>query len=260
MLRSTEEFRGMHIGTHDDEIGKVDQFLFDDEHWTIRYMVVNTGNWLLKDLVLISPQSIRSVDWDDRRIDVNLSRRQVEESPDIAADRPVSRQMENQLARHYGYEPYWYGPSLWGASSFPYYGGGIAGYASLDTAATERGQRPSPVEEGDERLRSTKEVSGYHIGASDGEIGHVADFLMDDEIWAIRYMVIDTRNWWPGKRVVISPEWVGEVKWADRMVDVDLTRAMINDSPEYDPNALSRDYEQQLYRHYQRRGYWEERG
>jgi hypothetical protein len=125
-------------------------------------------------------------------------------------------------------------------------------------AATER-QRAEPAPEtGDQHLRSTREVIGYHVQARDGEIGHIADLLMDDERWALRYLIVDTRNWWPGKEVVVAPPWITAVSWKDRAVMVDLTRDAIKASPEYDPARLTRDYEQQLHRHHERAGYWED--
>jgi len=170
-------------------------FEFDDEQWAIRYMVANTGGWLLKDLVLISPRSIRAVDWAAQEVAVNLTRQQLQDAPDISADQPVSRQMEAELTTYYGYEPYWNGPGLWGGAGFPYYAGHVAGHAPAALAATSpRSQGTLPAkEQGDERLRSSREVRGYHIRAHDGEIGHVEDFVCDDESWSIRYLVVEQR-------------------------------------------------------------------
>jgi sporulation protein YlmC with PRC-barrel domain len=109
----------------------------------------------------------------------------------------------------------------------------------------------------DPHLRSTHDVSGYHIQAADGEIGHVEDFIIDDETWAIRYLVVDTRNWWPGNKVLISPKWIERVSWNESKVFVNLTREKIKHSPEYTEESLpTRDYETKLHRHYDRQGYW----
>ena len=109
----------------------------------------------------------------------------------------------------------------------------------------------------DPHLRSTHDVSGYHIQAADGEIGHVEDFIIDDETWAIRYLVIDTRNWWPGKKVLVSPQWIERVSWDESKVFVNLSRETIKQSPEYtEESLLTRDYETGLHRHYNRQGYW----
>lgn len=264
MLRSGNDLRGLKIRATDGDIGKVDQFLFDDEHWTIRYIVVNTAGWLLKELVLLSPRSIAGVDWDDRRIDVSLTREQVEQAPPIATDQPVSRQMETELASYYGYHPYWYGPGLWGGTGYPFGAGVAAGYPAM--VAEEQAQsavagdgEPGEEPQGDQHLRSTREVSGYAIHALDGDIGHVDDFLMDDETWAIRYLVIQAGGWWSGKEVVIAPRWATGISWGERTVSVDLTREQIKESPEYDPRRLSRHEEERLHQHLRRPGYWEER-
>jgi uncharacterized protein YrrD len=255
MLRSGNDLRGLTIRATDDEIGTVDQFLFDDMSWTIRYMVVNTGGWLLRELVLISPRSIRGVAWELGQVDVSLTREQVENAPDIYADQPVSRQMEEQLARHYNYQPYWYGPGLWGGAGVPF--GVGAGYTAAAMAAAAQEPAPQEAPKGDPHLRSTREVKGYRIQCSDGEIGHVDDFIMDDETWGIRYLVIDTGGWLPGKQVLIAPHWAAAVSWDEQAVKVDLSREQVKDAPEFDPRRLGRDEEQLLHSHYRRKGYWE---
>jgi sporulation protein YlmC with PRC-barrel domain len=109
----------------------------------------------------------------------------------------------------------------------------------------------------DPHLRSTHEVSGYNIDASDGEIGHVEDVIIDDETWAIRYLIVDTRDWWPGKQVLVSPQWIERVGWSESTVFINLPRQSIKRSPEYTPlSLLTRDHEAALHRHYNRQGYW----
>ena len=109
----------------------------------------------------------------------------------------------------------------------------------------------------DSHLRSTNDVSGHHIQASDGDIGHVEDFIIDDETCAIRYLVIDTRNWWPGKKVLVATQWIESVSWSELKVFVNLTREAIRQSPEYtEESLLTRDYEALLHGHYDRQGYW----
>lgn len=269
-LRSANELQGYTIRATDGKIGGVHEFLFDDEHWTVRYMVADTGDWLSGRLVLISPIALGHADWQGRELSVKLTRSQVENSPDISTDQPVSRQREIELANYYGYGPYWGGPGLWGAGMYPMglWGVGYVGMAPQPTApgappmsdatATEREVAPSQEQRGDPHLRSTREVTGYAIQALDGDIGHVEDFILDDESWALRYMVVDTRNWWPGKRVLVSPRWIESVSWDDRAVYVDLTKEQVKSGPEYDPERmLNREDEERLYRHYGRPAYWE---
>jgi hypothetical protein len=281
MLRSVNGLEGFTIGATDGTIGQVDDFSFDDQSWTIRYLVVDTGGWLAGRKVLISPIAIRQTDWANETLHLALSKSQIENSPGIETDQPVSRQHETDYYRFYGYPYYWEGPYRWGAASWP---SGVLAGTPVDA---ERGPRvgadvtpgtPTQMEhedpwwtrdvlearEGQERndphLHSTSEVGEYYIHAIDGDIGHVEDFLVDEEAWAIRYLVVDTRNWWPGKKVLVSPEWISRVDWREAKVFVDMTREQIKNSPEYDPSAaVERDYESRLYEHYRRPHYWSHR-
>jgi uncharacterized protein YrrD len=247
MLKTASSLKGTAIAATDGDIGSVQDLYFDDRTWTIRYLVVDTGTWLPGRQVLISPASVRA-GGDPETVSVALTRAQVENSPSIDADRPVNRQYEEEFSQYYGYPYYWSGPYRWGASAYP---GGTA--SPVDTvAATAWAAGADPT------LRSTRDVTGYYIQATDGDIGHVEDFLIDDRAWAIRYIVVDTRNWWPGKKVVVSPEWIRQVSWQESQVYVDLDRETIKQAPEHDPDRpLERDYETRLFRHYGRRHYWE---
>jgi hypothetical protein len=192
---------------------------------------------------------IGAPDWQAKRLDLCLTKKQVENSPDINTHQPVSRQHEIAYLGYYGYPFYWGGSSLWGPELYP---------AGL---AFQMGPSPEPVsietESRDSRLRSSTEVVGYYIEASDGEIGHVDGFILDDETWAIRYIEVATRNWWPGKKVLVSPAWIEQVNWADSKVCVGLSREAIKNGPEYiESEKVTREYENQLYSHYGRPGYW----
>jgi hypothetical protein len=216
----------------------VDQFYFDDETWAIRYLVVNTAGWLAGRLVLISPMALRQAEWQSKRLDVALTKKQIEDSPPIDTHKPVSRQHEAVYLGYYGYPYYWGGPNLWGLTSYP------AGLTVQREAVTEAeaAQARAGKESADSHLRSTDEVTGYHI---------------EDETWAIRYLEVGTRNWWPGKKVLVSPQWVDNVSWQDSKVYVDLTRETIQNGPEYiESMPITREYEKRLYDHYGRPPYW----
>jgi uncharacterized protein YrrD len=188
MLNKAKTLQGYKLDSLDGEIGAVKEFYFDDKHWAIRYLVTDTGNWLTDRQVLISPYAIVVVNTEEQYIAIELTKKQIEDSPPLKSDKPVSRQFEKTYFGYYGWPMYWGGPYLWGYS--PY----IVRDREKWSASTRR-------EKGwNHHLRSTHEVRGYHIQAADGEIGHVEDFIIDDETWAIRYLIIDTRNWWPGKR------------------------------------------------------------
>ena len=236
MLKNVTHLRDFALRALDGEIGKVDQFYFDDETWAIRYLVVNTGSWLSGRQVLISPFALGQTDWESKQLEVVLTKKQVEGSPDINTHKPVSRQHEADHLEYYGYPFYWEGPYLWGSMTDP------AGLAMQRPAVTEASSSRAGTESADSHLRSTKVVTGYHIEATDGEIGHVEDFIVDTYTWAIQYIEVNTRNWWPGKKVLISPHWIERVSWTDSKIYVDLSRETIKNSPEY-VEPVTRDSE-----------------
>jgi hypothetical protein len=247
MLRNARELENFVVQATDGEPGTVDQLYFDDETWAIRYLTVELG-WLGTRRVLISPISVIHADWIGRRLDVALTKRQVENSPDIDTDKPVSRQHEIAYSGYYGYPYYWGGPFLWGPA---YYPGGVR-TAPKDAVADRIQGKPL-----DSHLRSIKAVTGYHIEAKDGELGHADGFIVDDEAWAVRYIEVATKNWWPGKKVLVSPAWIERVSWEDSKVYVGLTREAIRAAPEFfDFTPITREYENKLYFHYGRPPYW----
>jgi len=251
MLTNTTHLKNLVIRATDGDLGTVDDFYFDDDTWAIRYLTVETGGWLGGRPVLISPFSIIRTDWEARRVDVALTKKQVENSPNIDTHLPVSRQHEAAYLGYYGYPYYWDGPYMWGPAFYPT-NVAIPTTASMDALAARTGREWT-----DSHLRSREEVTGYHIDASDGEIGHVDGFVVDDEAWAIRYIEVATRNWWPGKKVLISPAWIERVSWTDSKVYVGLSREAIKNGPEYvESKPITREYENQLYVHYGRPPYW----
>ena len=261
MLRSVNELKGQVIHAIDGELGNVGQFLFDDESWTIRYLVVETGK-LLGRKVLISPLSIDPRQNSDN-LHLSLTKAQIQNSPDIDTDKPVSRQRETEYFNYFGYPYYWSEPGLLGGTRYPIRHQ-TTNHDEADTRTSREtgaavAAKAQPVKKEDPHLRSTTEVIGYYIEASDGDIGHVEDFLIDDESWAIRYMIVDTVNWWPGKKVVVAPQWIRDVSWTESKVFVDLPRERIKNAPEYDPAlTIDRGYEEKLYDYHQKQKYWNE--
>ena len=248
MLRSLKDLRGYTIRTTDGDIGEVHEVYFDDQTWIIRYLVVETGTWLVRHRVLLSPVALDQPDWEAQVLPVRVTRKQVAKSPHIDTDKPVSRQMEEELHTYYGWTPYW-------RTGLPTFGVGALALAQL-IAGTEEGQATEEQSE-DPHLRSSREVIGYHIQAADGEIGHVEGFIADDETWIIRYMVVDTRDWLPGKKVLVAPLWIEEVNWAEQKVHVNLLRETIRNCLDFDPSApANREYEIRIYDYYGRPKYW----
>jgi len=253
MLMNSRHLHGLMVEALDGaELGTVDQFYFDDENWAVRYFTVETGGWLGGRRVLISPYSVIHTDWQARRLDLGLTREQIESSPDIDTHQPVSRQHEAEYLGYYGYPRYWGGPYLWGPAFYP-----AANPDALATAHAEAIADRAPSESIDSRLRSAEVVRGYAIDTPDGEIGHLDGYILDDETWAIRYIEVATRNWWPGKKVLVSPAWIERVSWAESRVYVGLSRDAIRNGPEYTESVpISREYENQLYFHYGLPPYW----
>jgi sporulation protein YlmC with PRC-barrel domain len=246
-----EELIGMPIGASDGEIGKIKDIYFDDHRWVVRYLVVETGGWFEDRKVLVSPFAVTGIDWDLRTVQVNLTRQQVRQSPSFDTDKPVSRQHEIEFYGYYGYPYYWGGPLLWGVSLYPLMPAGPIPHVNQ----AQPGHAEAPA---DWRLRSASEVTGYRIKATDDLIGHLENFLIDGESWAIRYLIVDTRNWWPGKHVVIPPQWIKRLDWEENCVHVDVTRNTVQHAPEYEPALeFSRANEASLYQYYQRPVYWE---
>ncbi len=250
MLTNATYLKGLVIRATDGEIGTVDDFYFDDQAWAIRYLTVETGGWLGGRRVLISPISVVHTDWQAYRFDVALTKKQVEDSPNIDTHKPVSRQHEARFLGYYGYPYYWGGP----LSGMAFYPATLA--LPIDPskeAVADRIQKKST----DSHLRSTETVTGYHIEATNGEVGHVAGFILDDEAWVVRYLEVATRNWWPGKKVLVSPAWIQQVNWIDSKVYVGLSRDDIKKAPEFvEATPITREYESQLYLHYGQAPYW----
>jgi uncharacterized protein (DUF2249 family) len=245
VLNEASSLKDYRLNCLDGEIGRVKEFYFDDRHWVIRYLVVKTENWLSGRQVLISPYALVEVNKEQQLIAVNLTKKQIENSPLLDSDKPVSRQFEEDYNGYFGWPMYSTGPYIWGTSQ----------YIERDRAKWKGSSQDE--ETWNSHLRSTYEVSGYHIQALDDEIGHVDDYLIDDETWAIRYLVIDTHKWWPGKKVLISAHWIESVSWNESKVFISLPGEVIRQAPEYtDKFMLTRDYETILHKHYNRKGYW----
>lgn len=251
MKRTIKNMIGFTMGATDGEIGKVTDFYFDDKTWTIRYLVVETGNWLLNRKVLISPEALLQTDWSKDIFPVNLTKVQIENSPNIDTDQPVSRQHEMDLYAHYSWTNYW-GGGLWAGSL------GTAGMmmpiSSIPMDEVEKSKNnPNAEADGDPHLRSAKSLQGYTLHAIDDTIGEVEDFIVDDSNWLINYMVVDTGNWFPGKKVIISPNSIKDINWGTSEVIINTSVEQVKNSPEYDASKQPDEaYESVLKNYYGR--------
>lgn len=212
----------------DGVVGKVKDLLFDDELWRVRYFDVDTGRWLPGRRVILSPQVVEAVDYAAETLATALTQDQVRNSPPLESRMPVSRQREAEQAQYYAWGVYW----------------------SETESVLDEVER-------DSHLQSTRAVAAYRLQAADGEIGQVADFIVDDRDWQIRYLVVDTGKWLSGRQVLIPPNWAEAIHWDTQTVTVGLERATVENSPEYDSAApINRKYEEVFYDYYGRPRYW----
>jgi hypothetical protein len=219
----------------DGPIGAIRDCLIDDRAWKLRWFVVDTGTWLPGRRVLITPDRIEATGGETGgetgdvppEIGVAISRAEVKASPPSDEKAGVSREYEEALVGHYGWQSYW----------------------------TGLGHAPPP--EGQPELCSADDLLGYHIVAEDGRIGHVDEILIDPDQWVVRYLVVDTRDWWPGKLVLLVPQAIAAIEAESRTVRVKLTREQIRNGPAFDPDqTIDRKIEEQFLGYYGYPVYW----
>lgn len=252
MNKNIKVLIGFKLKETDGEIGKIEDFYFDDISWRIRYLVVKTGNWFTGHKVLISPKSLQQPDWENEEFSVNLTKDQIINSPEIDTEKPVSRQQEEQLYKYYPWGTYW--------GSDPYaIGGEILGATpgGLYAGGAEIPEERSLVskEDNDQHLRSTDKITGYKIHATDGEIGKVVDYIIDETTWKIKYFIVESGNWLDSRKVLLSTQWIHGVSWENSKVIVDVSMDEVKNSPEFDINlVLNESYERTLYDYYGKPG------
>ena len=245
-LRSLKDFEGFGIQATDGDIGKVHDFFFDDEYWAVRYLVVDTGHWLPGRKVLLPPSVMDHPDHEARRIAVPLNRDQIRTSPDVDTARPVSRQRELELHAHYGWPFYLNGGGIWPSPIMP---------MPLVDLPADTGNR----QEDNPHLRSVREVLGYTVAATDGELGLVEDFIADDKTWNIRFLVVAGRHGLPGRRVLIFPDWItGRIRWSEQAIKTFISTETARNAPEFDSKVpISREYETKICDYYARAAHWQ---
>ena len=245
MLIKANSLKGFKLKCTDGEIGEVKAFVFDEKYWTIRYIVAETGSWLMDRQVLISPYSLVSIDKQAQQIITTLSVKQIEDSPPLYKNVPITRQFESTYNNHYTLPTYWNGPYMWGANPAIF----------QNSTAYKEALGEKNLEAG---LHSTNEVEGQKISAPDNDFGHVVDFIIDEEFWAIRYLIIDTISWWPSPHVLIAPLWIDHIDLANFKIYVKATSETIKTAPVYnDTTEINREYEKSLNAHYGCENYWE---
>ena len=232
MLRIVKELYGTKLGASDGEIGHVKNFYFDDQNWAVRYVVADTGSWLPGRQVLVSPHAIGHLDQAGNILRVNLTRKQIENSPSIESHKPVSQQYEEEYYRYYGWPCYWQGNGLWGLSGFPIPGLPADPHTG-ETAVADGSKSHRP----DVHLRSAQAIHGYHIRRSDEAIGQLSDFVIDRQNWAIRDLVIKTGLWLSGREVLIPTRKVDRISFEESAVFVNVTMDAVEQSAAYLPST-----------------------
>ena len=250
MLRSIKDLIGYPIDAVDGKVGKVEDALFDDRYWRLRYVVADTGTWLPGKKVLLSPAHLKAPEtgWVGNHFPTDLSKAQIEDSPDLKTDAPVSHQYEEEYAKYYQLPLYWVDPYMYGSATGPAY---VPQDTQEKSEADRQGHEFRLRQIEGKHLRSAHEILGYHIQAKDDSFGHVADFIIDDETWRLQYLVIDTKNWLPGKDSLIDIGWVESFDWNDKTAKVSLLRKQIEMAPKFDPcDPVNHDAQQGLYDYY----------
>jgi PRC-barrel domain len=195
----------------DGDLGKVRNFLFDDQSWAIRYLVSDVGSWVKRRDVVISLEAMDQLNWGDKILHFRLTKEQVRNSPDVDSKKPVSRQQEIALREYYGWPAYW--RNL-----------GDADYASIPVAAG----RDFPVKSGeDTHLRSAEDVAGYQVWATDGEIGRLENFVVDESCRRIDYLDVRSGDWLHGRSMLVPTQWVSAVSWGNHRIELDHLRKQI---------------------------------
>ncbi|MFN2370514.1 MAG: PRC-barrel domain-containing protein [Candidatus Krumholzibacteriia bacterium] len=237
MLRSLKEIKGYVLDATDGDFARCEDFLLDDQSWTVRYMVADTGKWLPGRRVLVSPIALGEPDQERRRLPVRLSKEQIGDAPELDEHAPVTRQYEIWYHKHYGWPYYWGGTGAWAMGAHP---------GLLAAPQQELGEEGPDLER--PHIHSVAEVIGYAVGATDEEFGRIEDFIVDDETWSVRHAVVATSRWLGGKSLLLPMSALEDVAWDDQTVRVGLSREMIEGYPEYDPGApVNRELEERVY-------------
>ncbi|MBV9080131.1 MAG: PRC-barrel domain containing protein [Elusimicrobia bacterium] len=246
MLITTSHLIGCGLKSQDGSLGSVADLYFDDFNWTVRYLVANTGGWLTGRQVLLSPESLCEPEPSGKSLKVCLTRDQIQNSPPLDADKPVNRQQEEALRRYYDWTPYWGTPV-----ADPLRPDVYSPEQAAVVAMARRKAAPPEQEKGDPHLRSVEDVVGYAVEVKDGELGRIHDFIVDTGVWSLRYAVINTAPWLPGRKVLLGAEWILSVDWDRQTARVELTRDQVRNSPVYEPaKPIDRQLEEKIKAHY----------
>jgi hypothetical protein len=250
MLVNTSRIENSKIHATDGAVGKVTTFLFDEEQWVLRYIVAKYGFLFFGGRILLSPISVTGTVGDGEEIRVGLTKGQIKNAPSADLARPISRRKEEQFHRYYQIPVYWGGAGLWGSAMTPMEAGTV-------TYEPNAEQEPIGAAEEEYHLRSTNEVEGYRVHATDKEVGTVASFLIEDSTWAVRYLRIDATEEIGNGNLYVSPHWVDEISWIERKISLEMDSTRLSEAPTVGvEGTLTRDEEEQLHEFFGQARYW----
>ncbi|MDF3130970.1 PRC-barrel domain-containing protein [Kiritimatiellaeota bacterium B1221] len=215
MQTSLESLRGFTLKAKNGEIGRVRDLLLEEGSWTVRWIVVDTGKWLLGRKVLLSPLAFGAADFEEKNLPVDLDREQIEGAPHLDEHAPVSREYEKTYYDHYQWPYYWMGGGIWGSAAHP------IGLHTLNADRNINLKEPPLPEEKDVVLRSGHELTKYELKAGDETLGYVDDILLDTKDWTVRAIQFDTRKWFQGKILRLSPTKISRVSWQEHRIVID---------------------------------------
>ncbi|MCC3144961.1 PRC-barrel domain-containing protein [Halanaerobium sp. Z-7514] len=258
MLRKLNELKAFKVQGKEEELGEVSDFYFDQDHFILRYLVLDTDCWLKKEQTLISTDEIEAIDHNKKEIKTTMRAEALENGPSLEKNQPISKIMEENVVDYYDWPLYWASTSSGGVPTIP--AGTKMREKLFDFETLTDEEKQAKEEELDSNLRSLNEISGYEIQAVDKSFGKVKDLFVDEEDWLIRYLLIDTRKILPSKKVIIAPEWVRHISWDKKQIFVDKSKKEIKNAPKYEEDEakelVDRDYEEDLYDHYDEPKYW----
>jgi len=214
MLQDIKDLYGNKVSALDGTIGQVKDFYFDRSTWAIRYLVVDTGAWLAGRLVLLAPHAFGRLDRYERTLHVKLSSQQIENSPKLEAQQPVSREHEIACHHHYGWPAYWNADTRWGLTDFP----GLRGRSTAKTEVQPPPRAYPPLE-------STQSLGGYQIQTEKGTIGTLSGFTVFDRTWIICDLIVKPGEWYAGKDLRVTPDQIRQISHENSSVLINLTKS-----------------------------------
>jgi len=234
MIISSKQLTHFSIHAVDDKVGGIRDILFDDETFTVRYLVADTNTWLpLSRKVVISPISVTGLEAEEESIQINMTVDTLKNSPSIDEHKPVSREYEENLFKYFGYGYYWIGPGAWGEFAHP--------DELVELQHAEESDTVHP-KKSTNHLRAVAEVGGYEVATTTDNVGHISNFIIDTRSWEIVLLVEDTNNWLPGgKHLALLPTDVDKIDWAAHCVSVKLSHDELINRPEVDSDKITEE-------------------